>query len=67
MRDPKRLDNLYEVFKIAHSKYPDLRFGQFFSNFFGWCLSNGKCSDIFFPEDDKWIEWIKEYTGIKEG
>lgn len=63
MRNPDRLDSLYETFKEVHKKsFSDLRMGQLFSNFYGWCLANKKCHDIFFPEDDKWELWIKEYA-----
>lgn len=63
MREPKRLDELYDTFKKVHKEHlPDWRFGQFMSNFLGWCVGTGRCSDIFFPEDDKWIQWIKEYV-----
>lgn len=55
MRNPDRLDSLYDTFhKIHKEKFPDLRFGQLMSNFLGWCVSSGRCSDIFFPEDNKW-------------
>ncbi len=63
MRDVKRLDNLYKTFHDVHAEYfPDMRFGQLMSNFLGWCLGEHKCNDIFFPEDDKWELWIKEYV-----
>ena len=64
MRDPNRLDSFYDEFKKIHKEnFPDQRFGQLISNFFGWVISEGKCHDIFFPEDDKWIEWLEEYAG----
>lgn len=63
MRDSNRLDNLYKVLHEVHKKsFPDWRFGQLISNWMGWCVSKGKCSDIFFPEDNKWEQWIKEYA-----
>ena len=62
MRDPNRLDKFYEEFKEIHKKYaPNQRFGQFCSNFFGWVVSKKK-KDIFFPEDDKMLEYLKEYV-----
>ena len=66
MRDINRIDGLYEAFKNAHKQVADLRFGQLMSNFFGWCYQTGRCSDIFFPEDDKWEQWIKEYINDKK-
>lgn len=62
MRNPDRLDEIYEtLFKIHKEKFPDMRFGQFMSNFLGCVVGNGKCHDVFFPEDDKWLEWVKEF------
>ena len=62
MRDPNRLDSLYDELKKMHKRLPDQRFGQLMSNFLGWAVSTGKCSDIWFPEDNKWAEWFKEYA-----
>ena len=36
---------------------PDLRFGQLMSNFFGWLMQE-KGVDLFFPEEDKMINYI---------
>lgn len=61
MRDPRRLDEFYKELKKIHKKHvPDWRFGQLCSNFFGW-LSGTKHVDLFFPEEDKMIEYLKEY------
>lgn len=64
MRDVKRLDSLYKTLHDVHAEnFPDWRFGQFMSNFLGWCLGSAhKCDDIFFPEDGKWELWVKEYA-----
>lgn len=60
MRDPKRLDNFYDDLKTIHKQYvPDWRFGQFISNVLGYVQS--KHGDIFFPEENKMIEYIREY------
>ena len=68
MRDKKRIEPFCNEFaKIWEEKFPDWRFGQLISNFMGWAVAEKKCSDIFFPEDNKWIEWFKEYAkGDKE-
>lgn len=64
MRDPNRLYNFYsELCYIHRHYYPDWRFGQLCSNFFGW-LMNEKNVDLFFPEEDEMIEYLKEYTGV---
>ncbi len=61
MRNPERLENFYEEFKQLHKEnFPDWRFGQLISNFFGWIYSEKK-RDIFFPEEDEMIKLFKEY------
>lgn len=61
MRDPNRLDNFYATLcKIHKESFPDLRFGQLMSNFFGW-LASTKQIDLFFPEEDKMINYLIEY------
>ena len=62
MRDPNRLDGFYDELKKIHKKsWADIRFGQLCSNFFGW-LRVEKGIDLFFPEEDKMLEYFKEYT-----
>ena len=62
VRNPERLDAFYDTLKEIHKKsFCDWRFGQFCSNFFGWLASEKKV-DLFFPEEDKMIEYIKEYA-----
>lgn len=57
-----RLDGFYDVLKDVHKKYfPDWRFGQLMSNFFGWLFSE-KGIDLFFPEEPQMLEFIKEYA-----
>ena len=64
MRSSKRLDTFYDELKVMHKKYfPDWRFGQLCSNFFGWLMSK-KGIDLFFPEEDKMLEYFKEYVGV---
>lgn len=62
MRDPKRLNNFYrELCDIHQTSFPDFRFGQFCSVFFGW-LATEKNRDLFFPEEDEMIDYLKEYA-----
>jgi len=63
MRDPKRIDKVCDALKKTwkSSPYNDMRFGQFISNFMGFAMSEYKISDIWFPEDDKWIEYLEAY------
>jgi hypothetical protein len=41
----------------------DWRVGQLDSNFYGWLMGEQK-RDLFFPEEDEMLRWLKEY--IKE-
>lgn len=62
MRNPDRLDNFYDEFKRIHKeKFPDWRFGQLISNYFGWLYSE-KGKDCFFPEEDDMLKYFKEYA-----
>lgn len=62
MRDPERLDVFYEKLKVIHKNYfPDWRFGQLCSNFFGWLMSEKKI-DLFFPEEADMLRYFKEYA-----
>ena len=64
MRNPNRLDNFYfQLREIHKTKFPDWRFGQLMSNFLGWVYSEKK-QDPFFPEEDKMLEYFKEFAGV---
>lgn len=60
-RDPKRIDPLLAKLEDAWKAYPDLRFGQFMSNFFHKC---GR--DPFYVEDDVWMKAIQAYIAGKD-
>ena len=62
MRKPERLDKFYSGLKDIHKTYfCDWRFGQFMSNFFGW-VQREKSMDIFFPEEDDMLKYLKEFV-----
>ena len=62
MRNPNRLDSFYDEMKEIHKKsFPDWRFGQLMSNFFGWLMSEKK-RDLFFPEEDEMMEYFREFA-----
>ncbi len=64
MRDPKRIDKFCdELAVIWKEKVPDWRFGQLMSNFQSW-LSFKDGTDIFFPEEEKTLELLKEFLEI---
>ena len=66
MRDPNRLDNFYDELKKIHKeRFANWRFGQWCSNFFGWLMSE-KGVDLFFPEEDMMLGYIREYSKIEE-
>lgn len=65
MRDPNRLDSFYDELKKIHKEhFCDIRFGQWCSNFFGWLMLE-KGIDLFFPEEDEMLEYIKEYSKVE--
>ena len=62
MRDPERLDRLYEELKVIHKeRLPDMRFCQMIYNFFKWYISTKK-SDYFFLEDDNFVDAFEEFV-----
>lgn len=62
MRDPNRLEDFYGQMKEIHIKYfPELRFGQLMSNFFGWLMVERK-RDLFFPEEDEMMRHFEDYA-----
>lgn len=63
MRDPNRINLFCNDLALYWRKYfPDMRFGQLMCNFFGWVASEtGKRRDPFYPEEEKMIEYFKEY------
>lgn len=63
MRSPNRLFNFYnELTRVHMLYYPDWRFGQFMVNFFYW-IEESKERDPFYIEEDKMIEYLREYAG----
>ena len=62
MNREQKLDKFYDELKEIHkTHFKEQRFGQFCSNFFGW-LATIKKKDLFFPENDQMLEYLKEYT-----
>lgn len=64
MRDPNRLNNFYDDFKILHkTHFPDWRFGQLINNFFSWILTEKK-RDIFFIEENVMLDYFSEFCSF---
>lgn len=64
MRDPKRIDEFCEELKKMWHQVPDWRFGQLIINSLGEIQAKEK-RDIFFIEDDKMLEDLKEVFTTK--
>lgn len=60
MRDPARIDSFCDQLASLWHEVPDWRFGQFISNVLGAYVAETK-RDIFFPEDDEIMEFMKKY------
>lgn len=62
MRDKERIPKFCNELSSVWSKsFCDWRFSQFMLNFLGW-LQNKTKTDGFYIEDDKMLEYIKEYA-----
>lgn len=71
MRDPNRLDSIYNEIKELHKEnFPDWRMMQLINNFLGWYCNKYK-NDGFYMEDNNFINIFKEFVAgiitIKEG
>ena len=62
MRNPDRLDSVYAEICRLHKEYlPNWRIGQLWVNFYGW-LMNDKGLDMFFPEENRLLEYFIEFV-----
>lgn len=62
MRDKDRLDGFYEQVCDIHKRYfPDMRFGQLFSNITDW-LWIYEAIDIFNLEEDQMVKRLKDFA-----
>ena len=60
MRDPNRLDDLYDKIKEIHkTKYPDMRIPQFMSNILGSYYKKAK-RDPYFCECKQFVDFIEK-------
>ena len=65
MRDISRIYPLCNKLAEYWGQNPDLRFCQFIYNFMHW-IYNYKRIDPFYVEDDKMLEYLKEYMKDEE-
>ena len=56
MRDINRIDEVLAALKENWEKVPDWRLGQLLCN-----LQSAAGSDLFYVEDDKFVELLEEY------
>ena len=67
MRDPNRLDALYDKIKEVHKReFPDWRMGQFMLNFMAWYCAKTR-TDMFYIEDDKFANILEDYVKKLKG
>lgn len=60
MRDINRIDKFCsELAEVWKNNACDLRFGQLINNVLGDMQASGR--DIFFPEEDEMMKFIKDY------
>jgi len=65
MRDVKRIKPIMEELEKAWNKVPDMRFGQFIYLLADKQYEKTNISDIFHPEDDVWLEVLKDFNKPK--
>jgi hypothetical protein len=63
MRDVNRIKPVVNALgAIWATDFPDFRFGQLMMIFENWVSVNKECSDIFYIEDDKILEYFEEFA-----
>ncbi len=63
MRDINRIPKFLNELENFWKEIPDMRFGQIIVNFLAF-VSKKEEMDIFFIEDDRMLELLKEYKKI---
>lgn len=62
MRDADRIYPFCNEIAAKWSEVQDWRFGQLMMNFFSW-IQDKTGADPFYIEDDKMMEYFKEFMG----
>ena len=60
MRNPERIDEVLQTLSDAWHKVPDWRLGQLICN-----LQSAAGDDLFYMEDDEFIELLEGYFNIE--
>ena len=60
MRNPERIEEVLQALSDAWHKVPDWRLGQLLCN-----LQSAAGNDLFYMEDDKFIELLEEYFNME--
>ena len=63
MRDPKRIPEILKLLQECWENVPDWRFGQLIENLKRYIGS----ADLFYIEDDKFVQYLKEFFQVDEG
>lgn len=62
MRDPKRIPEILKLLQECWENVPDWRFGQLIENLKRYIGS----ADLFYIEDDKFVQYLKEFFQVEE-
>ena len=62
MRDINRIDPFLEEFGKFWKQNPDIRFGQLVSNIITRAFNEGEHINLFYIEDDRMLNLIKEFN-----
>lgn len=61
MRDRRRIHEIISLLEEIWDANPDWRFGQLISNVMGEIMHKYSIKDMFFPEDELWIDGLRQY------
>lgn len=61
MRERSRIHKIINLLADIWDANPDWRFGQLISNVVGEIMHEYNIADMFFPEDDLWLQALEKY------
>lgn len=66
IRNPERIDEFTkELNRIWKTYFLDWRFGQLMMNFLSWVQYEKKL-DLFFPEEEQMLTYLREFCGEED-